>query len=172
MKRAFTLVEVTLAMGIMSVGVLSLVGLYSYGYREANQSRQDVGATAVADAVLAQLASAASSTNVTWAKFSQLRNYPDDSGWGYFVDENTGRIKGDPTSRAMSDFSGFLGELGVQDQGFQFPNLPNKMNCGLVIQHERGKQIVRFGFRLMTHKSELLSAPLFYTEAKFMGVGQ
>lgn len=172
MKRAFTLVEVTLAMGIMSVGVLSLVGLYSYGYREANQSRQDVGATALADIVLAQLAAAASATNVTWSAFKSLGNYPDDSGWGYFVDENTGRIKGDPTGRARSDFSKFISDLGVQGEGFQFPSLPNNMNCGLVIQHEQGKQVVRFGFRLMTHKSELLSAPLFYTEAKFMGGGQ
>lgn len=172
MKRAFTLIEVTLAMGIISVGVLSLVGLYSYGYREANQSRQDVGATALADAVLAQLTLAASSTNVTWNAFKSLGNYPDDSGWGYFIDENTGRIQNNPTGKARSDFTKFLGDLGVQGEGFQFPSLPNNVKCGLVIQHEEGKQVVRFGFRLMTHDSELLSAPLFYTEAKFMGGGQ
>ena len=48
MKRAFTLMEVNLAIMIMAGGILSILGLYSLGYRENSQSREDVAATAKA----------------------------------------------------------------------------------------------------------------------------
>ena len=89
MKRAFTLVEVTLAMGIMAVGIMSVVGLYAFGFRESGQSREDVGATAVADAVLGQLSMAISATNLNWRLFKDLPSYPSDEGWGYFINRNT-----------------------------------------------------------------------------------
>ena len=179
MKKGFTLIEVTLAMGIMAVGVLSVVGLYAYGYRESTQSREDVGATAVADAVLSQLTMAISATNLKWSVFRQLRSYPSDDGWGAFIDDSTGRVTQDPTGRAKSDFSSFMGALaggvegGSLDCDTAFPEAAlnaTGLKCGLVILHDEDSAIVRIGFRAMKQKNELLSAPLFYTEAKFMGV--
>ena len=51
MKKAFTLIEVNLAMLIMAGGILSIVGLYAFAFRENRQSREDVIATAMADSV-------------------------------------------------------------------------------------------------------------------------
>ena len=48
-RRGFTLIEVNLAMFVMAVGTLGLVSLYSLGYRENQQSNEDVQAAAVAD---------------------------------------------------------------------------------------------------------------------------
>ena len=52
MKKAFTLIEVNLAMLIMAGGILSIVGLYSFGFRENRHSRVDVAATTLADSVI------------------------------------------------------------------------------------------------------------------------
>ena len=50
-KKAFTLIEVNIAMFVMAGGILSVIGLYSLGYRESRQSREDVASAAYADAV-------------------------------------------------------------------------------------------------------------------------
>ena len=55
MRKGFTLVEVNLAIFIMAVGVLSMCGLYSLGYRENRQSVEDVASASYADAYLAPL---------------------------------------------------------------------------------------------------------------------
>ena len=180
MKRAFTLIEVTLAMGIMATGILAAVGLYALGYRESAQSREDVGATAVADAVLGQLTMAITATNLKWSVFRGLGNYPNDDVWGYFIDPNTGRVDKDTTSRAKSDFASFMGRLsggcvGSLDCDTAFPEAAlsaTGLECGLIILHDQDSAIVRVGFRAMKHRSMLLSAPLFYTEAKFQGVDE
>ena len=178
MKRAFTLIEITLAMGIMATGVLSIVGLYAFGYRESSQSREDVGATAVADAVLGQLTMALTATNLKWSVFRDLKSYPSDNGWGEFVNHQTGRITGDSTSRAKTDFAALMSTLAGGCEGSlrcdtSFPSGAldgTGLKCGLVIQHTQDSAIVRIGFRAMRLQQDLLSAPMFYTEAKFMGV--
>ena len=181
MKRAFTLVEVTLAMGIMATGVLSIIGLYAFGYRESAQSREDVGAAAVADAVLGQLTMAITATNLKWSVFRDLPNYPDSSGWGYFLSSGSGRVNRDPTSKAKSDFNSFMGRLsggiagGSFDCDTSFPAAAlsaTGLECGLVILHERDSAIVRIGFRAMRNRAALLSVPMFFTAAKFQGVDE
>ena len=166
-------------MGILAGGVLTVVGLYSYGYRESAQSREDVGAAAVADAVLGQLTMALSATNLTWSTFKSLSNYPSDEGWGYFLD-STAHVTKDPTSQAKSDFqavmaklsSGCKGSLNC-DTAFPESALNNTgLCCGLVILHENNSSIVQIGFKAMRHRTNLLAAPIFYTEVKFMGVDE
>lgn len=180
MKRAFTLVEVTLAMGIMAVGVMSVIGLYAFGFRESGQSREDVGATAVADAVLGQLTMAITATNLKWSVFRELPSFPSDDGWGYFLNRDNGRVKEDPTPRAKSDFASFMGRLsgaavGSLDCDTAFPASAlssTGLKCGLVILHDQGSPIVRIGFRAMRQRQSLLSVPMFYTEAMFQGVDE
>ena len=183
MKRGFTLIEVTLAMGVMAIGLMSVVGLYAYGFRESGQSREDVGATAVADAVLGQLTMAISATNLKWSVFKDLRSYPSDEGWGFFVDRSSGRIREDPTKRAKDDFASFMrtlaakkattdGSLGCDTS---FPNAAlasTGLKCGLVILHEQDSAIVRIGFRAMKQRNLLLASPMFYTEVRFQGVDE
>ena len=50
-QRAFTLIEVNLAIFIMAGGVLAMISLYSLGFRESRQSREDVAAAALAESV-------------------------------------------------------------------------------------------------------------------------
>ena len=48
LQRAFTLIEVNLAIFIMAGGVLAMISLYSCGFRESRQSREDVASAALA----------------------------------------------------------------------------------------------------------------------------
>ena len=98
MKRAFTLIEVNLAMLIMAGGVLSIVGLYSLGFRENRQSREDVTSTAFADAVISPLTVMIGATNVTWASFRREFYYPPNKkGWGAYFDGSSGLVKSSPS---------------------------------------------------------------------------
>ena len=71
-KRGFTLMEVNLAVFIMAVGVLAMVALYPLGFRENQQSREDVAAADLADAVLNPLVAALSWTNMHWTAWKEI----------------------------------------------------------------------------------------------------
>ena len=73
MKHGFSLVEVCLAMMIMGTGVLSMISLYSFGFRENRQSNEDVAEAAFADSILNPLVAALSSTNITWTSWKNIR---------------------------------------------------------------------------------------------------
>ena len=75
MRKAFTLMEVNLAIMIMAGGILSVLGLYSLGYRENRQSREDVAAAAYADSVISPLVMALSDPKVKWSKFKDLPDF-------------------------------------------------------------------------------------------------
>ena len=174
MKRAFTLIEVNLAMAIMAGGVLSLVGLYALGFRENNQSREDVAATAMAESVLSPLVMALSATNVTWTSFSNLGNYPDDEGWAAYMMED-GTVRTDPASNARAAFNKVTAQLDVEGGDAYKPSFPTTSNEGmspaLVIRHDKGSAIVRLSFRAVREDKygTLLSMPLFNTEVRFQG---
>jgi type II secretory pathway pseudopilin PulG len=173
MKRAFTLIEVNLAMLIMAGGILSVVGLYSLGFRENRQSREDVAATALADSVISPLVRALSATNVTWTSFRQLKNYPNNSGWGAYFDSD-GLVKTDPTSQADGAFSSVMGAIKFKGTyaGSREYSSVSGMSPALVVLHDDDSAIVRIGFRAVKKDSPnlLMSMPLFYTEVRFQGV--
>ena len=92
-KRGFTLMEVNLAVFIMAVGVLAMVALYPLGFRESQQSREDVAAADMADAVLNPLVAALSCTNMTWTAWKEICRVsgkgvaevlPDSGGGGWY----------------------------------------------------------------------------------------
>lgn len=174
MKRAFTLIEVNLAMLVMAGGVLSLVGLYSLGFRESNQSREDVAATAMADSVLSPLVMVLSATNVTWTSFSNIGNYPSDEGWGAYL-MSDGSVNQDPKSKAESAFGKVASQLEFEGGEVYKPSFPSTSGTGmspaLVVMHDRGSAIVRLSFRAVREDkySTLLAMPTFYTEVRFQG---
>ena len=169
MKRGFTLMEVNLAILIMAGGILAMVSLYSLGYRENRQSREDVLSAALADRVLSPLVMAASSTNVAWSTFRQLGNYPGDNGWAEYFNNSTGIVTKDPHSAAAQAYNSFLGAVNASDApNTTFPN-KDSLSCALVIMHEQDSPVVRFGFRATSKPGQLLSMPVFYTEAHFQG---
>jgi type II secretory pathway pseudopilin PulG len=177
MKKAFTLIEVNLAMLIMAGGILSIVGLYAFGFRENRQSREDVAATALADSVMSPLVMALAATNVTWSSFRKLKNYPSDYGWADYF-ESDGIVHNDPQSKAQSVFTKVMGEIryeGTYEGDKSFPSAAMSgtgMSCGLVVLHDEDSAIVRIAFRAV--KSDmpglLLGMPLFFTEVRFQGL--
>ena len=101
LRKAFTLMEVNLAILIMAGGVLSVVSLFALGYRENRQSREDVAAAAYADAVLSPLIMACSATNLKWSVYRQEWSLPGTAGWGDYLDRSTGLVKGNPQGQAV-----------------------------------------------------------------------
>ena len=170
MKRAFTLIEVNLAMMIMAGGILSIVGLYAFGFRENRQSREDVAASAFADAVVSPLAMMIGATNVKWSVFRQKFYYPSDSGWGAYFN-GKGVVTTDPESMAESVFSQVKNKMGGE---VSFPSSarPNNVSCGLVVMHPQDSAVVTIGFRAVAsdRPGMLLSMPLFFTEVRFQGI--
>ena len=179
MRKAFTLIEVNLAMLIMAGGILSIVGLYAFGFRESRQSREDIAMTAIADTVISPLVMAISATNLKWSVFRAEKNFPDKYGWKSYFDTATGLVKTDPEPRAEDVFRSTMSWVsGAADGGLKpevnttfpkdaFSNLGLK--CGLVVQHEENSAVVKISFRATRQQSELLSMPLFYTEVRFQG---
>jgi len=177
LRSAFTLMEVNLAILVMAGGILSIVGLYSLGFRESRQSSEDVVATAYADAVISPLAMAISATNLRWSAFKNIDNFPGDKGWAEYLDENTGLVKSNPDGTAKNAFSRAMGAFSGAAQGAMdapssaWPSgCDGGLNAGLIVMHAPGSPIVRIGFRASKLPNMLLSAPLYYTEVRFQGV--
>ena len=166
-KTGFTLVEVTLAISVMAVGVLTIISLFGFGYRESSQSNEDVASAAYADAVISQLVMAIGQTNVSWSTFRDLQGETAEVGWGYYVNENSGRIKSGVDGKAKDEYSKWTKKLN-------WPNAwpagaAGDMKAALVLQHDQGSRIVRIGFRATRTEHTLMSQPLYYTEACFQG---
>ena len=173
MKKAFTLIEVNLAMMIMAGGILSIVGLYAFGFRENRQSREDVAASAFADAVVSPLAMMIGATNVKWSVFRQEFYYPNDKGWGAYFN-GKGVVTQDPESYGEGVFGKVHDWLNVTEQDrVNFPSSarPNNVSCGLVVMHPKDSAVVTIGFRAVAsdRPGMLLSMPLFFTEVRFQG---
>lgn len=173
-RKAFTLIEVNLAMLIMAGGILSIVGLYAFGFRENRQSREDVAAATLADAVVSPLVMAISATNLLWSEFRQAYNQPSKNGWRDYINENSGQVETDPEGRAASVFSSSLSHFKASQNSIStaWPNnkTSSGMSCGLVVLHEKDSPVVRIGFRATKTVGSFLSMPLFYTEVRFQGV--
>lgn len=173
MKKAFTLIEVNLAIMVMAVGVLGIISLYAFGFREERQSREDVASAAYADAVMGPLVTALTATNVTWSAFNSIDNAPGDKGWGEYVDKMaTGKIVKNPEdSLAKPAYSKTVGALGLSK--FNWPvtgSTAGNLKGALVVMHKKDSAIVRISFRAAAKENLLFSAPLYYTEARFQGV--
>lgn len=175
MKRAFTLIEVNLAVGILAVGVLSILGLFVFGYRESAQSREDVECAALADQVISSLVAALSHTNMPWSVFRQGYQFPGGHCWGEYFDGNNGNVTKDPDGKAQSAFKDTMDAIGAKDltpsvdTAFPLKDDDRKLRCGLVIQHPQDSPIVSISFRATPKPNQLLSMPLFYTEVHFQG---
>ena len=189
MNRAFTLIEVNLAIFIMAAGVLAMVSLYSLGFRESRQSEEDVSAAGFADAFFAPLVSELSSTNMTWQRWSQIGDTPQSDssggadpklasdgvtqngkGWGAYVrsvgTEKSSRFRvQDCNSLADQVFSEILGKAqdGVSRQR---PSMKPEY-YGLVATRRGGT--ISLAFRASRRKDLLMSQPIYYTEVHFQG---
>lgn len=176
MRKGFTLMEVNLAMMIMAGGILSIVGLYSFGFRESRQSREDVAGAAFAETALSPLVMAISATNLVWSKFRDVKCFPSDEGWGHYM--NDGKVTSEPNGKAVFDqamnaYAGCaVGGDTVKFGGGEVSSAESwsGLKCGLVVMHEKDSPVVKIGFRATRTKGQLMAMPLYYTEVRFQGV--
>ena len=78
-RRGFTLLEVNLAVFIMSTGILAICALYSLGFRENRQSVEDVAGAAFAELYLSPLVQGLSATNMPWSAWAEIGDEPSRS---------------------------------------------------------------------------------------------
>lgn len=173
----FTLMEVNLAMFVMAVGTLGLISLYSLGYRENQQSIEDVRGAAVAEANMSAMVAALSSTNVTWSEWISIGTQPAD-GWGKYAGDGTGvdwqqvddglnknpQPLKNPTAEARAIF-GKICKLGGSSASFDDGN---GLACGIVVNQSGDRCSV--SFRCGRRAATLVSQPLYFTEVRFQGL--
>ena len=198
-RAAFTLMEVNLAIFIMAVGVLAMTSLYPLGFRESEQSRDDVQAAVTADEVLGQLTAALSSRNITWQTWrDEVRKAVDASkngnqeGWlAYFNKHGSESYiplnMQDANNRARDVFEA-LARACKGDNASPAPpkwKPDSKYAHGLVVQwgkrivamgnnRDRGRAVddysrVSISFRMSRRSGTLMAAPIYYTEVHFQG---
>lgn len=170
-RKAFTLMEVNIAIFIMSVGVLSMVSLYSLGYREQSQGKEDVQAAATAELYLAPLIASLSDPELSWTEFNAIKSSPE-YGWGGYVDVdnsragiNAPRVKRNASSLVSSAFN--EANKGTGNLKFSLPD--SNLNVALVVQHSKDSPVVSLSLRSGTRYGSLMSQPLYYTEVHFQG---
>ena len=189
-RAAFTLMEVNLAVFIMAVGVLPMASLYPLGFRESQQSRDDVHAAITANEVLGQLTAALSSRNIEWKKWKEcMEDAVEESnkggaGAGWFSYFESGknnsyqvRRRGSVNDHAQSVFGKLVKAVeGATEKPSWNPD--SKYAYGLVVQW--GKRIVdgidcddysrvSISFRMSRRSGALMTAPLYYMEVHFQG---
>lgn len=173
MKRAFTLIEVNLAIMVMAVGILGIISLYSFGYREERQSREDVASASYADAVMGPLVTALTATNVKWSAFRQIPDSPGRDGWGHYIqNRTTGKIVDSPENLAQRAYNDTLTALKSSFSGAEWSRVSGNqsLKAALVVMHDEDSAVVRISFRATEKANLLFAAPLYYTEARFQGV--
>ncbi len=177
MKRAFTLMEVNLAILIMAGGILSIVGLYSLGFRENRQSVEDVATAAYADAVISPLVMAISSTNLKWSVFRTIPSFPSEAGWADYFNSD-GIVESNPESKAATVFGQAMSKLAAAGLASEDTTATSwswsssqfgDAKAGLIVMHDQDSAIVRIGFRATKVTGMLLSAPMYYAEVRFQG---
>lgn len=185
-KLGFTLMEVNLAIFIMAAGVLAMVSLYPLGYRENQQSKDDVKAAAAADAVFNQIRGALSQRSLTWDNWKRaVQNAVDvtgqgegNGGWAAYCETGSGytpKKKGRINGTAQNVFKALVGKSSPK------PSWPlnNAYVCALVAQpgyvRVPGGAIqadwsrVAISMRVSRNAGALFAQPIYFTEIHFQG---
>ena len=194
LQRAFTLIEVNLAIFIMAGGVLAMISLYSLGFRESKQSREDVAAAAIADEVLNPLVVALSSRKLKWSEWRSLGfqtvsgssgeriqvmpGSGSTGGWLSYVEKHGTKknahysVPQDPENKA----SGVYGNLiNAGKDGYSLPSSPSMpagMTYALVASRENETSpVITLAVRCVRKnlRNTLMSQPVFSTEVHFQG---
>ena len=185
-QLGFTLMEVNLAIFIMAAGVLAMVSLYPLGYRENQQSKDDVKSAAVADAVLNQITGALSQRSITWDDWLNAvqgavkvtGQGERNGGWAAYCETGNGftpKKKNAINSTAKSVFSTLVSRSKPK------PSWPVNSDyvCALVAQpgHVRipGGEVqldwsrIAVSLRVSRKAGALFAQPIYFTEIHFQG---
>lgn len=180
-RRGFTLIEVNLAMFVMAVGTLGLVSLYTLGYRENQQSSEDVQAAAVADKLMNGIVAALSSTNMTWSAWQGIGTVPGE-GWLKYVNESgdgqtinndneasNSETSFNPVSKSEANSlaaQAFNAAVSASGSSASFDS--QGMACGIVICQDG--PVCSVAVRCARRAATLVYQPLYYTEVYFQGL--
>ena len=185
-KLGFTLMEVNLAIFIMAAGVLAMVSLYPLGYRENQQSKDDVKAAAAADAVFNQIRGALSQRSLTWDNWKRaVQNAVDvtgqgegNGGWAAYCETGSGytpKKKGRINGTAQNVFKALVGKSSPK------PSWPlnSAYVCALVAQPgyvrvpggviQADWSRVAISMRVSRNAGALFAQPIYFTEIHFQG---
>lgn len=176
MKRfGFTLIEVNLAIFVMAVGVLTLVSLYSFGYRENQQSSEDVQAAAVSEYCLNAMVAALSSTNMSWTAWRGLGMQPSN-GWGEYAGDGSGNGTSDndgttavrPNTNPSAVAQGVFNRV-VAAAGFTAEFNVNDLCVGIVLTPSSDYRTYSVAVRCGRRAATLVNQPLYYSEVCYQG---
>lgn len=190
----FTLMEVNLAVFIMAVAVLGMVALYPLGFRESQQSRDDVVEAVLAEGILNPMAATLSSTNMTWSQWSGILGsseiYPSEGWKAYCGNERY------LTPKSRSEINSLAGQVigrlpsGSFSAASDARQILNKCNslgiaCAIVASYGEtptyGNGMGALGstltdrtrivltLRLARRAAQIFGQPAFYTEVHFQG---
>ncbi len=176
-----------------------MVSLYSLGFRESRQSREDVASAALAESILNPLVIALSSRELTWTQWRSLGfsavsagsgtggsgsvqvlpgGGSNKSGWLAYIatkgsgDDTTYYVPSDPASMARSVYSKLI---GADRDGWDLPSsvtVPDGMTYALVAAREsEDSPVISLAVRCVRKnlRNTLMSQPVFATEVHFQG---
>ncbi|MFO7936457.1 MAG: hypothetical protein R6V06_02495 [Kiritimatiellia bacterium] len=83
----FSLMEVNMAVFVLSVGILGMIALYPLGLRESMQGQADIKQTMFADYMLNQAVAIASQKNITWDQWSSVSELAPGQWPSFFKDD-------------------------------------------------------------------------------------
>ena len=195
-QHGFTLIEVNLAIFIMAGGVLAMISLYSLGFRESRQSREDVASAALAENVLNPLVVALSDRKLKWSEWRRLPfraamtgvsiqtgdNNGDatiqvlpENGWLSYIQKQSKTryyVPRDPEGDARSVYSALI---SADKTGWNLPSSPSTpdgMTYALVASREsENSPIITLGVRCVRKnlRNTLMAQPVISTEVHFQG---
>lgn len=175
-RRGFSLMEVNMAIFVMSVGVLSVVILYSLGLRESVQSHSDMRQSVFADYMLNALVSAACSPTVTRAEWDAWANqYPlEGMAAGALVsklDQSVPPFLEEAMNNAKNNCGDARGETLSQNQSYAVYCVPVPGYSGQVMGiMVRSLADMDAAFLSVNERIRRLEVqPVFYAEARFQG---
>lgn len=183
MKKAFTLLEVNLAIFVMALAVLGMAALYPLGFREADQSVEDVAAASACEAIVNSLVAQLSATNASWRAWREMKQenasvnpecYPR-GGWTAYFKKTGNNPFAEPKGRsqmtalAKSTFQQVLAATGEQPDWGQvsWPDVSSDLACALVVSFEGTRCSI--SCRASRRPAMLLAQPLYHTEVCFQG---
>lgn len=179
-KLGFTLMEVNLAIFIMATGVLAMVSLYPLGYRENQQSRDDVWAACEADRIFNQLHAALGERSIKWKDWLDAVKRLENSvgSWEKYCETGGGyapKKKSALNSLAGAALNGLKdianpkpGDLGLDSaRAYAVVVQPGWITYGgeSVPDYSR----IAISLRISRSAGALFAQPLYLTEIHFQG---
>lgn len=180
-KLGFTLMEVNLAIFIMATGVLAMVSLYPLGYRENQQSRDDVWAASEADRIFNQIHAALSERSIKWDDWVKAVEKLKGSvgNWELYCESSDGYVpknKSQLNSLAKEALK-YLSDIAPTKPS-DLTDLDEKRAYAVVVQPGRIKyngvtvedySRVAISMRISRNSGSLFAQPVYFTEVHFQG---